>query len=324
MKSIQRLIAGLMLLVGSGAALAQANYPDKPIRMLVGFAPAGVADICARVIAEKLAQFLGKPVVVENIGGAGGNVASERVAKAPPDGYTLYMAASSALVSNPLLYERVNFDPVKDFAPISQTCFAPNVLALNNDVPARTVADLTALARARPGQLSFASAGVGTTQHLAGELFKSIAKVEIQHVPYRGLAQAIPDLLAGRVSMIFGSISNVLPLARDGQLRVLAVTSLKRWPALPDVPTLDEQGFPGFDATVWFGLFAPAGTAAPIIARLHAETVRVVGLADVRNKFDEFGMAPISSTPAELAAAIQSEIPHWARVIKESGARATE
>jgi tripartite-type tricarboxylate transporter receptor subunit TctC len=322
MKTIVGLIVGLCAVVAAGDLLAQQNYPDKPIRMLVGFAPAGPADICARVVAEKLAQSLGKPVVVENVAGAGGNVASERVAKSPPDGYTLYMAGSAGIISNPLLYERVNFDPIKDFAPISQVCFSPNILAVNNDVPAQNPAELAALARAHPGQLTFGSAGVGTTQHLAGELFKSMAKIDIQHVPYRGLAQAMPDLLAGRLSMVIGNISNVLPLAREGKVRALAVTSLKRWPATPDLPTMEEQGFPGFEATVWFGLMAPAGTPAPIVARLYAEAVRIVGTPDVRQKFDELGMAPMGSSPEEFTAAIRSEIPHWAKVIKESGARA--
>jgi tripartite-type tricarboxylate transporter receptor subunit TctC len=213
---------------------------------------------------------------------------------------------------------------VKDLAPISQVAFTPNILAVNNDVPVTSVPELVALARAQPGRLNFGSAGTGTSQHLAGELFKSMAKIDVVHVPYRGIAQVMPDVLGGRLTMVFGNISGVLPLAREGKVRALAVTSLKRWPATPDLPTMDEQGFSGFDATVWFGLMAPAGLPAPILAKLHAETARIVTLPDVRKKFDDLGMAPIGSTPQVFAAAIKAEIPHWAKVIKDSGAKATE
>ena len=253
------------------------TYPDKPIRLLVGFAPAGPADIAARVLGEKLTEAWGKPVVIENVTGAAGNVSAERVAKAAPDGYTLLLGASSTIVSNISLYEKLRFDPLKDFAPISQLCVTPNILAVNNDVPAKSVAELVALAKARPGALTFGSAGVGTSQHLAGELFKVRAGIKLQHVPYRGIAQVVPDLLGGRLTMVFGNISAMLPLSRENKVRALAVTSLKRASAVPDMPTMAEQGFPGFDATAWFGVLAPAGTPVAVVARLQAETVKISG-----------------------------------------------
>src|SRR5215813_10538286 len=283
-----------LLLLTASAAFAQ-TYPDRPIRLLVGFAAGGPADISARVLADKFAESWGKPVVVENVTGAAGNVATDRVAKAAPDGYTLVMAASSTIVTNISLYDKLPFDPVKDLAPISQVCFTPNILAVNNDVPAKNVQELVALARARPGELTFGSAGVGTSQHLAGELFKVMAGVNLQHVPYRGIAQVMPDLLGGRLTMSFANISAVLPLMREGKVRAMAVTSIKRSASVPNLPTMAEQGFPGFDATAWFGLMAPAGTPAPIIAKLHAETTKILSRADVREKFANLGMEVIGN-----------------------------
>jgi tripartite-type tricarboxylate transporter receptor subunit TctC len=317
-------VAVLSALLMAGEAAAQTNYPDKQIRLLVGFAPAGPADIAARVLADRLSEAWGKPVVVENVTGAAGNVAADRVAKAAPDGYTLALAASSTIVTNVSLYDRLPFDPVKDFAPISQLVFTPNILALNNDVPARTVPELVALAKARPGELTFGSAGVGTSQHLAGELFKSMGGLNLQHVPYRGIAQVMPDLLGGRLTMVFGNISGVLPLARENKIRAMAVTSIKRSASVPNLPTMAEQGFPGFDSNAWFGLMAPAATPAPIIARLHAESVKILARPDVRKRFDELGMEVIGNTPAEFADVIKAEIPVWAKIIKASGAKATD
>ena len=316
--------AALSLLLIAGAASAQTSYPDKQVRMLVGFAPAGPADIAARVVADGLSEAWGKPVVVENVTGAAGNVATDRIAKAAPDGYTLVMAASSTIVTNISLYDKLPFDPVKDLAPISQVCFTPNILAVNNDVAAKNVQELVALARARPGELTFGSAGVGTSQHLAGELLNAMAGVRLQHVPYRGIAQVMPDLLGGRLTMSFGNISAVLPLMREGKVRALAVTSIKRSTFVPNLPTVAEQGFPGFDSTAWFGLMAPAGTPAPIIAKLHAETARILARADVREKFANLGVEVIGNTPAEFADVIKAETPVWAKIIKASGAKATE
>jgi tripartite-type tricarboxylate transporter receptor subunit TctC len=315
------IVAALSALLTAGNALAQASYPDKPLRILVGFVPGGPADTVARVVGDKLTEAWGKPVVIENVTGSGGNMATERVAKSAPDGYTLLLGTSGPFVIHPSLYPKLPFDPVKDFAPITQLCFTANVLVVNNDVPAKSVAELTALARAQPGKLTFGSAGVGTTQHLSGELYKTMAGLDIQHVPYRGIAAVMPDLLGGRLTMVFSSPVSALPLVREGKLRALAVTSLTRAPSSPDLPTMVEAGFPGFDATAWFALLAPAGTPEPIIAMLHREAVRILALPDVRKRFDELGLVPMGTSPAQFAAAIASETPLWAKVIKASGAK---
>jgi tripartite-type tricarboxylate transporter receptor subunit TctC len=320
MKAIGLAVA-LSALLTAGNAFAQASYPEKPLRILVGFVAGGPADIIARTIGDKFTEAWGKPVVIENITGSGGNMATDRVAKAAPDGYTLLLGTSGPFVIHPGLYPKLPFDPVKDFAPITQLCFTANVLIVHNDVPAKSVAELTALARAQPGKLTFASAGVGTTQHLSGELYKTMAAIDIQHVPYRGIAAVMPDLLGGRVTMVFSSPSSALPLAREGKVRPLAVTSLKRSPSSPNLPTMVEAGFPGFDATAWFALLAPAGTPEPIIAKLHREAVRILALPDVRKRFDDLGMMPMGTTPAQFAAAIAAETPFWTKVIKASGAK---
>ena len=324
MKASYGIVAALAALLIAGEAVAQANYPDKLIRIVVGFAPGGPADIAARVVGDKLAQALGKPVVVDNVAGAGGNIATDRVAKAAPDGYTLLLATNGPFVINPSLYDKLPFDPIKDFIPISNLCFTPNILAVNNDIVAKNAQELAALARAQPGVHTFGSAGVGSTQHLAGELFKFMAGIDIKHVPYRGIALVMPDLLAARLSMVFGNITAVLQLAREGKVRALAVTSPKRWPATPELPTMAESGFPGFDATAWFGLMAPAGTPALIVERLHQEIVRSLAFGDVRARLDDVGMAPVGNTPAEYAAAIKAEAPQWAKVIKAAGIKATD
>jgi tripartite-type tricarboxylate transporter receptor subunit TctC len=315
MRTRLALVALLMLAAGNAAAQ---SYPDKAIRMLVGFAAGGPADISARVLGEHFTQSFGQPVVVENITGAAGNIATERAAKAPPDGYTLLLAASATIVTNPSLYLRLGFDP-KDLAPITQVCFTPNLLVVPSDLPVKSVADLVAYAKAQPGKLTFGSAGVGTSQHLAGELFKTMAGIDIQHVPYRGIAAVMPDLLGGRLTMAFGNISAVLPFVREGKLRALAVTSPHRAASVPDLPTMIEAGFPGFDSTAWFALMAPAGTPAPVIEKLHKETVRILALPDVRKRFDGLGMEVIGNTPAEFAAVIAAETPQWAKVIKAAG-----
>jgi tripartite-type tricarboxylate transporter receptor subunit TctC len=318
-----KLIAAVLMTLAATASFAQ-QYPSRPIKVLVTIPPGGAPDIAARLLAQKMSESIGLPVLVENRTGANGNVAADIVAKAPPDGYTLVMAASSSIVTNVSLYDKLPFDPVKDLAPISQVCFTANILAVNNDVPAKNVQELVALARARPGELTFGSAGVGTSQHLAGELFKAMAGISLQHVPYRGIAQVMPDLLGGRLTMSFGNISAVLPLTRENKVRAMAVTSIKRSASVPNLPTMAEQGFPGFDSTAWFGLMAPAGTPSPIVAKLHAETAKILARADVREKFATLGMEVIGNTPAEFSDLIKAEIPVWAKIIKASGAKATE
>lgn len=312
-------------LVGTGQASAQAApYPDKPIRLVVGFAAGGPADTVARLIGEELSKGLGKPIVVENAAGAGGNVATDRVVKSAPDGYTLLLAASGMIAINPRLYPNLAFDTVKDLAPISQVCIQPNILVVHADLPAKNVQELVALARSQPGQTTFASGGPGSTQHLAGELFKSSAGIDIRHVSYRSIAMAVPDLLGGRVTMAFAGSTVALPLVQDGKLRALAVTSLQRSAAAPELPTMAESGFPGFDATPWFGLMAPVATPPLIIERLHQETARVLALPGLRRKFEELGMQPIGSSPAQFASAIGVEVLYWAKVIADARIRLTE
>src|SRR5262245_37739264 len=290
----------------AAGALAQADYPDKAIRILVGFPPGGPPDVAARLLADKFSEAWGKSVVVENVTGGGGNLAVDRAAKAPPDGYTLVMA-SNAIVINPSLYDNLPYDAMRDLAPISLAISLPCILVVNNDLPARSVKELVALARAQPGKLTFGHAGVGTPAHLAGELFKVRAGVEVQPIPYRGMPPTVPDLIAGRLSMIFPNVSVVLQLLREEKVRGLAITSLKRFAQTPDLPTMDESGFPGFEATAWFGLMAPAKTPPAVIMRLHRETVRTLALPEVRSRLNGLGMEVVASSPVEFLNLIRSE-----------------
>jgi tripartite-type tricarboxylate transporter receptor subunit TctC len=320
-----RAIAAVLLsaLLTAGPAAAQTSYPEQPIRILVGFPPGGPPDIAARLLGERFAEAWGRPVVVENATGSGGNVAVERMTKAAPDGYTLLMA-NSAIAINPSLYDKLPYDPVRDLAPVSLAVVTPIVLVVHAEVPARSVGELIALARARPGTLTFGSAGGGTPSRLAGELFKSMAGIDIAHVPYRGNPALLPDLLAGRITMAFPNTAVVLPQMQSGKLRALAVTSPRRTAAMPDLPTLAETGLPGFDATAWYGLMAPAGTPAPIIDKLYRETARVLALPDVRRRLDDLGMEVVANTPAEFSAVIVAEIPRWAKLIKDAGIKVTD
>jgi len=313
-----------MCICMAGQALAQANYPEQTVRILVGFSPGVAPDIMGRLLAERLSNAWGKPVVVENVTGAGGNIATDRVAKSAPNGYTLGMIGNGSLVFSPSLYEKLSFDPVKDFAPITQVFVAANVLVVPSEVPAKSLPELVALLRAQPGKLTYAHAGVGTSQHLAAELFKFMAGVDVRPIAYRGTTAMLPDLLAGRVTLSFANISNVVPPVRDGKLRAFAVTSVKRSAAAPDVPTMIESGYPDFEAVPWFGLMAPAGTSPAIIERVHRETVKVLSMPEVRKKLNDLGLDVIPGTPAEFAAAIEREIPRWAAVIRHFGIKATE
>ena len=318
MRLIACLFAACLVLLTPQAGSAQ-SFPNRPVKILVGFTPGTAPDLAARILADRFAEVWGTPFVVENVPGAGSNIATERVAKSAADGYTLLMGGNSALVINPSLFEQLPFDPVKDFAPISQVFIAANVLAVPAEVPVKTVAELVALAKAQPGKLSYGHAGVGTSQHLGAELFKYMAKVDIASVPYRGTTALMPDLLSGRITMSFANIVNVLPLAREGKLRALAITSIKRSALAPDLATMAESGFPGFEAVPWFGLVAPVGTPKDVLDKLHAETVKTLAMPEVRKKFDELGLEPVGNTPAEFAAVIKKEMPEWAKVIKDAG-----
>jgi tripartite-type tricarboxylate transporter receptor subunit TctC len=324
MKFARGIAVTFAFLITASAAFAQGSYPEQSVRILVGFTPGVAPDVAARLLADKLAEALAKPVVVENVTGAGGNIGAMRVAKAPPDGYTLGMVGNGSLVFSPSMYDKLGFDPIKDFAPISQIFVAANLLVVPASSPAKTLQELVALARAQPGKLTYAHAGAGTSQHLAAELFKSMARIDVQPIAYRGTTVLLPDLLAGRVDMSFGNIVNVLPLVRDGKLRAFAVTSIKRSGIAPDLPTMAESGYPGFEAVPWFGLMAPPGTPQPIIDRLHRESAKIMAMPDVRKKLNDIGADAIGGSPAELTAVIEREIPQWAKVIKQAGIRASE
>src|SRR6195952_4643198 len=287
MKFATSLFAALAVLSAAQTASAQSSYPDRPVKILVGFTPGTAPDLAARILADRFSEVWGTPFVVEDIPGAGSNIATDRVAKAAADGYTLLMGGNPSLVINPSLYEKLLFDPIKDFAPISQVFIAANVLAVPIESPVKTVAELVAFARAQPGKLSYAHAGVGTSQHLGAELFKYMAHLDIASVPYRGTTALMPDLLANRITMSFANIVNVVPLAREGKLRALAITSIRRSALAPDLPTMAESGFPGFEAVPWFGLVAPAGTPPDVLDKLYDETIKALGVPEIRKKFDE-------------------------------------
>lgn len=306
----------------AATCFAQGGYPDRPVRILVGYSAGGSADVSARLLAQRLGELWGKPVVVENVTGSSGIVSAERVAKAPPDGYTLLAAIGGQIVVNQHLYSKLPYDPVRDLAPISIVSMAPNVLAVPVDLPARSVSELAALARAQPGKLSYASAGAGTTQHLSGEHFKALARIDIFHVPYKGITAAIPDLLTGRVSMMFGTVVNLLPLTREGKLRGLAVTSARRFAAAPELPTMIEAGYPDFDLSAWYGLLAPAATPEAVIRKIHADTAKALAAPDLRARYAEAYLEVVGNSPEEMARVIREEIPRWAKLIKDSGARA--
>ena len=324
MRRIATAVLASVLALSAGTASAETNYPDRAVKIEVGYAAGGPLDVVARLIGDKLAQIWGKTVVVENVSGASGNIAADRVAKAVPDGYTLLLASNVNIAVNPKLYKNMPFDPVKDLVPITQVAYSPNILVVPNDLPVKSVQELVTYAKANPGKVSFASAGVGTTQHLAGELFKTIAKLDIQHVPYRGATPAITDLLGGRVSMFFGPPSSLLGLVKEGKVRALAVTSAQRFPAAPDLPTMIEAGYPGFVAVLSVGWMAPAGTPKDVIDRIYKDTAKALAAPDVRERLQKIGTEPMGTSPAEFAADIQREVPQWAEVIKAAGLTGTE
>jgi len=319
-----RAILGLVLLLLSSVAFAQTNYPETTVRILVGFPPGTAPDVVARAMSDKLGASLGKPVVIENITGANGNIACDRAAKSPPDGYTLVMCGNGSLIFGPSLYSKLPYDPVKDFVPITQVFVAANILVVHPDVPANSLPELVALAKAKPGELTYGHTGIGSSQHLAAELFKSMAHLDIQPIGYRGSTAVLPDLLAGRITLGFTNIVNVAPLVKEGKLRGFAVTSRKRSALMPELPTMAESGYPGYEAVPWFGLMAPAGTPQPIIDRLYRESIKVLAMPDVRRSLENQGLDVIGGTPAELAEVIKTELPYWAKIIKDAGIKGGE
>jgi tripartite-type tricarboxylate transporter receptor subunit TctC len=302
----------------AGGAWAQAGYPVKPVRLVVPSSPGGGTDITARLLAPKLTERLGQQVVVENRAGAGTMIGTEVVAKAAPDGYTLLMGLST-LAINPAMYKKVPFDPVRDFAPISQVITAPNMLVVHPSVPARTVKELITFARARPGQLNYASAGHGTNPHLSMELFLSMTGTRMVHVPYKGLGPGIVDLLAGHVTVATATMLTGLPHVKSGRLRLLGTTGNKRAAVLPDAPTVAEAGVAGYEASQWYGVLAPAQTPKEIVTRLHAEIVRILQAPDMKQKLAADGTDPVGSSPDEFARYIKSELAKWGKVARDAG-----
>ena len=317
-RSVLGVLTGALALTLGVSASAQ-NYPNKPIRLVVTFPSGGAPDILARLFSEK-AQ-LGQAVVVDNKPGAGGNIGADFVAKSAGDGYTLVLGTVGTHSINGALYEKMPYDMVKHFAPVSLIASAPNLLVVNNDVPVKTVPEFVAYLKANPDKLSFGSPGVGTSVHVSGELFKSMTGTKMTHVPYKGRQYAIPDLVGGSIQLMFDNMPSALPMAREGKIRAIAVTTAKRSSAAPDIPTVAET-IPGFEATTWFALFAPAGTPKPVVSRLNAEVQRVFRLPEVAERLKTLGLEAVLSSPEELAAYQASEIAKWTRVVKESGARA--
>jgi len=319
MLSALGLMGGLSLgLMASNSAMAQA-YPNKPIRLVVTFPTGGAPDILARLFSEK-AQ-LGQPVVIDNKPGAGGNIGSDIVAKSVGDGHTIVMGTVGTHSINGALYEKMPYDMVKNFTPISLIASAPNLLVVNNDVPVKTVNELIAYMKANPNKLSYASPGIGTSVHMSGELFKSMTGTSMTHVPYKGRQFYVPDLLGGSVQLVFDNMPSALPLAKEGKIRAIAQTTAKRSAAAPDVPTVAES-LPGFEAITWFAMFAPANTPKPVIDRLNAEVLRVFKLPEVAERMKTLGLEAVLSSPDELAKYQATEIVKWAKVVKESGAKA--
>ena len=300
---------------------AQSPYPAKAIRYVVPFPAGGPLDIVARALGQELNRSWGQPVIIDNRPGAGGNIGADVVAKAPPDGYTILMGAVSTHAINVTLYSRLPYDPIKDFSPVTLITSVPNVLVVHPSIPAKTVRELIAIAKARPGQLNFASGSTGSAGHLAGELFNTMAGVKMVHIPYKGAGPAVVDLLAGHVSLMFDNLASALPNIKAGRVRAIAVTTTRRSPFLPDLPTISESGLPGFDIGTWFGVFAPAGTPREIVTKLNTELIRILNTPNMKERLANLGAEPMGNTPEQFAAFIKSEIPKYAKVIKASGAK---
>lgn len=316
MVRLGKILLGLGALLTLGTAHAQ-GWPTKPLRIVVPFAPGGSTDIVARILADKLAAPLGQSVVVDNRAGAAGNIGAEAVAKAAPDGYTLLMATTGVMAINNALYKAMTYDASKDLEPVSFTTSITNVLTVPPDVPAKSVVELVALAKAQPGKLSFASSGAGSSTHLSGELFKSMAGIDVLHIPYKGSGQALVDLMAGRVTMIFDNMPSVLPYIKGGKLRGLASTGPKRSAAMPDLPTIAEAGLPGYESLSWSGIAVPAGTPRDIVLRLNREISTVLAQAEVKQKLAEQGADPVGGAPEVFAAHVRTEREKWGKLIRE-------
>ena len=312
----QHLIISMCWVLFACAGAHAQEWPSKPIRFIAPNLPGGPTDILARLIGQKLAESLGQPVVVENRAGAGGNIGTEAAAKSPPDGYTLVTGNNATFGANVSLYKRLGFDPVKDFAPVILVATQPNILVVHPSLPVNSVKELIALAKARPGQLNYSGSGMGAAAHLAAELFKSMAHVNIVHIPYKSAAPALTDLIAGQTQLMFATSLSVMPYIKANRVRALAVTTAKRSRFMPELPTVAEAGVPGFEASTWHGVLVPAGTPSAIVERLNTEINRMLQLADTRDRLATLGAEIVGGTPKEFADHIQREIPKWAKVVK--------
>jgi tripartite-type tricarboxylate transporter receptor subunit TctC len=308
-----------MAALGAGQALSQ-TYPNKPIRLVVPFPPGGPTDILGRAIGAKLGESLGQPVIIDNRGGAGGGIGADNIAKSAPDGYSLLLGTTGTHTINPNLYSKLPYDPVKDFAPVSLVVKYLNILVVNPNVPAKSVAELIALAKQKPGEVTFGSAGNGSSNHLTAEMLATMTGVKMQHVPYKGSGPALNDVIAGQITFMFDQYSTVGPQIKAGKLRAIGIATRQRHPLLPDVPTIAET-IPGFEVSPWYGLFAPAGTPRDIVNRLNAELIKVMNLPEIHERMTTLGWDPVTDTPEEFAALIKSELAVWADVVKNSGAR---
>src|SRR5262245_23078169 len=321
MKRASGAFLALLAMLAAGHATGQAGYPVKPVRFIVNFATGGPSDIVARIVAANLGRYWGQPVIVENVAGFAGNIGAERVAKAPADGYTLLISGSSPIVINPSLYSKLPLDPVRDLAPVTQICTIPNLLVIYPSLPAKSFQEFVALAKGRPGEFTFASSGSGSASHLGGELLRVRAGIDIRHVPYRGAGAMIPDLQSGRVTMTVAPMATLLPLVNEGKLRAVALASAKRSPALPDLPTIAESGYAGFDTSSWQGAFVPRVTPPALVLKLSQDIARVLAMPEVRTRFAELGMEPVGNTPQEIAGVIEHDLRKWAGVIRDSDAK---
>jgi len=318
MKHVANTFLLLSVVLGAAqTALAADPWPARPIRMIVAYPPGGGTDQVGRVMADQLTQHLGQNVILDNRGGATGNIGTELAARAVPDGYTLLMGNVAPNAVNVSLFKKLAFDPVKDFSPISLVAVTPNILVAHPSMPLKTVKELLALAKAKPGTLNFPSAGVGSSSHLAGELLKSLAKIDMVHVPFKGGGPALVAMISGEVQIMFATMPAAMPHVKSGKARPIAVTTAKRSLAMPELPTIAEAGVTGYEASTWYGLLAPARTPKPIVDRLHAETVKILA-GPVRQRLEVQGFEPIGGTPAEFSATIKSEIVKWAKVIKDA------
>ncbi|MBL0140917.1 MAG: tripartite tricarboxylate transporter substrate binding protein [Betaproteobacteria bacterium] len=312
--------AAALVALAAPAGLAAGAFPAKPIRFVVPYPAGGPLDIVARLLGQKISASIKQPVVVDNVPGAGGNIGANAVARAVPDGHTILMGAVATHAINPTLYPGIPYDAQKDFIAVTQVASTPNVLVVNPAVKALSVAQFITLAKAQPGKLNFGSGSTGSAGHLAGELFKSMAGVDMVHVPYKGAAAAMQDLVGGRIDAMFDNLASSLSQVKGGRVRALAVTTARRSDLAPDLPTIAESGLPGFDISTWFGIFVPAGTPKPAVDRLHAEFVRALAAPDVREKMLALGAEPVGSTPAEFAAYVKTEAARYAKLIRASGA----